>query len=412
MNRKSPSLLLLLFCITATVFGQVQIMPAEKLASLRQSLPGTEKDVWQEFFDDPTTLYYTSTEMPVAYQHAMGGLVVSGSFMGRGGSAMQSTFHWALNNISGDANERQKPDGEGGNANVEFPWRHNVAGGTDESRGIAITFKMMRLPKKDSGSPWPVAWYSDVLGGSDQGPQSVLNWIFPKGTTFAEVLVMKDSKATLHTWEVRLRIRESNYWDVDVLKPFPTSSELAAALKREGYQSEQVMRPRVIQMARLFDGLHRKPAFNVLAGVDELPTLGEDLAAKLLDSTPFKSAVGAVWHAGTNGVDALSPTTNERFSIVPPGFHGTFIGNDTESCKNCHRHTLKHVDEFDSVRQWYGRVRGGDQIFSWNPVEPSSVADNGASIRVVLRRAFVEAGMLEQYDKAKHPTDMYSLLEK
>lgn len=405
---------MVLLSLCGTAEAQIQIMPAEQVEALRRALPTTVGDKWQEYFNDPDTGFYTMKEMPAAYQHADAGLIVGNVQVGFEPTRRVSSFHSALNNISGDARETQKPDGLGGNANIEFPWRMGLAGGTDISEGIAGTFKMWRLPKRDGGGVWPVAWFNDVADGSRMGPHSVLNWVFPNGTWFAEVLFMRDSKGILHVWEVRVRVREKDYWDVDLLKPFVTSKQLATRLEKEGHLqlASAVNADRPLKEERLVDRLHRKKAFEGVGGVDVLPHLGEDLAAHLLDNTPFDSAIGAVWHEGTNGVKSLAPTASEPFSIVPPGYHGTFLGNDTNTCKNCHKHTLHHVDEFDVVRQWYGRVRGADQIFSWHPVEPSSVSPNGFRHETHLRRAFVEAGMLEHYDKAKHPPEMYSALPK
>jgi hypothetical protein len=156
--------------------------------------------------------------------------------------------------------------------------------------------------------------------------------------------------------------------------------------------------------------LHRRVAFDVGAGVETLPRLGEDLAAELLDSTPFKSALGAAWRR-TGETTVFAPHADEPFSIVPPNYHGTFLGTDTDSCKNCHEHTLKHVDQFDAQRDWYGYIRGSDQIFTWHPIEPSAISRSGAPQQVRLRRAFVEGGVLEQYDRQRHPESRYSPLK-
>jgi len=418
-TQKTFFSVLLALGLCGTAEAQIQLMPAENVEALRRALPTTVGDKWQEYFNDPATVFYTTNEMPAAYQHADGGLLSGSQRFGFNQipinqNTQASSFHSALNNISGDAIETQKPDGFGGNANIEFPWRMGLAGGTDESEGIAGTFKMWRLPKRDGGGVWPVAWFNDVAGGSRMGPHGVLNWVFPQGTWFAEVLFMRDSKGIRHVWEIRVRVREKDYWDVDLLKPFVTSKQLASRLEKDGHPqlASAVIAERELKEGRLVDRLHRKKAFEGVGGVDVLPPLGEDLAAHLLDNTPFDSAIGAIWHEGTNGVKSLAPTSSEPFSIVPPGYHGTFLGNDTNTCKNCHKHTLHHVDEFDVVRQWYGRVRGGDQIFSWHPVEPSSVSPNGGRRPVVLRRVFVEAGLLEHYDKAKHPPEIYTALPK
>jgi hypothetical protein len=170
--------------------------------------------------------------------------------------------------------------------------------------------------------------------------------------------------------------------------------------------------PAATKPLRLTDTLHRKTAFDVGSGTAALPRLSEAMAAELLDGTPFKSAVGAAWRRGdAPETTVFAPTSLEAFSLVPKDYQGTFMGTDTDSCKRCHEHTLRHVDQFDSVRQWYGRVRGADQIFTWHPIDPSSISYNGAARQVRLRQAFIDAGMVEPYDANRHPNERYSVLK-
>jgi hypothetical protein len=399
------SLLFIMFVLTAlpsVSLGQVQLCSAEKLEALRTSLPATEGGKWQSVFRDPKTMFYTDREIPAAYQHADGGLIVNGGRMPVNGASMGTTFHSPRYNISGDAREAAKGQGMGGNANIEFPWR--TPGGTDFSEGQSSTFKFMRLPDRDSGGMWPVALYQPTMNDNRIGPHRVMAWVFPVGTIFGEVLAIRDSRGTMHTFEVRLRIREPDYWDIEILRPFPREADLAARLGSDRYVTAMHSMP--VANQRLTDTLHRVVGFDVAAGIAKLPPLGESLAAELLDTTPFKSAVGAAWKE-----TAFAPTASEPFSIVPLNYHGTFMGTDTDSCKRCHEHTLRHVDQFDDRRDWYGRVRGSDQIFTWHPIDPSSISFNGGPRAVRLREAFVRAGIVEQFDPAKHPKERYSLLK-
>jgi hypothetical protein len=285
----------------------------------------------------------------------------------------------------------------GGNGNIEHPWR--TPGGTDFSEGQSSTFKFLRLPDREGGGVWPVVWYRPTFNDNRIGPHTVYAWAFPVGTVFGEVLGMRDSRGQMHTFEVRLRIRELGYWDVEVLRPFPTEKDLQERLGTDRYST-------TVSSKRLTDTLHQRPAFDVAAGVAMLPPLGEALAAELLATTPFKSAVGARWKG-----EAFAPTASEPFSIVPRDYLGTFMGTDTDSCKRCHEHTLKHVDQFDARRDWYGRIRGSDQIFTFHPIDPSSISYNGGARQVRFRQAFVEAGMLERFDPARHPSDRYAALK-
>lgn len=403
--------------VPAAAEAQIQIMPEAKLETLRRALPATEGDAWQEFFFDPATLFYTEAEMPKAYQHADAGLIVNMGFGPFGGTSRQTTFHWALNNISGDARESSKGEGFGGNGNVEFPWR--TPGGNDPAEQDTNSFKMMLLPPRGDGTRWPVVFYQTTLHGSRMGAHSGYAWIFPVGTLFGEALVLRDSQGVLHTYEVRIRKREPEFWDIDVLRPFPEAKDLAARLQeidpaRYSAEIDHLTTAVHLQPEALFDEFHPTSlGFQAVAARDPLPILGEDLAKYLLDSTPFKQSIGAAWREAPNGVRAFAPTTDEPFSIVPRGYLGTWLGTDTETCAKCHESTLKHVDEFDRQRDWYGYVRGSaDGIFSFHPIAIQSISPNGVPRRVQLRPEFVQAGIVEIFDRARHPAEIYRLLKQ
>lgn len=63
-------------------------------------------------------------------------------------------------------------------------------------------------------------------------------------------------------------------------------------------------------------------------------------------------------------------------------------------------------------RGWYGRVRGNDAIFSFHPIEPSSISYNGADQQVRFRQSFVHAGMIEKFNITKHREDFYQELSR
>lgn len=382
-----------------------QIMPAEKVEALRQSFPKSELQHWNKVFNDPKTVLYTDQEIIPAYQHADRGLIVVGGGGSVFGSNTRTSFQWPGYNISGDDLERQKPHGFGGNANIEFPWR--TPGGLDHAENSIGKFRFFRLPDRKGGGVYPVAYFENVLHGSKMGPHLGLSWIFPVGTVFGEVLALRDSSGELNTFEVRLRIRQEGYWDVDILRPFPTSKDLEAELRKRGKDSlADTVAASPVEMKTLRDPLHRNVAFVSKAGEAILPSIDPALAKALLNETPFKSAVGADWKGGAN-----TASSKQAFSIVPKDYLGSFLGNDPDSCMECHKHTQKHVDEFDSVRQWYGRVRGSDGIFTWHPIDARSVSRSGFQMQPLIRRDFISAGWVAQFDPAVHKHDRYHLLE-
>ncbi len=403
---------ILFLLMTATALGQSQLMSDAKVAALRSSFPDTVDAEWQKLPDDPTTLYYTNAEIPPAYQHADAGLLVGGE---RIGTNPNTHFHSPSYNISGDANEAAKGHGFGGNGNSEFPWR--TPGGTDNAEGLTATYRMMWLPKQEDGRPWPVIWWVADLYGARMGAHRGYKWIFPTGTIFAEVLTLKDSQQQLHTFEVRVRIRRGDHWDVEILRPFPTSKDLAERLRTLGRDdlADEVRQSRSLRLVTLRDTLHpTKPGFVGTAAQAELPPIPEALAMNLLDSTPFATATGAKWmESDQPDVNVLAPTTHQQVSIVPKDYQGTFLGTDTTSCKKCHESTLMHVDSFDRNRDWYGYVRGSaDGIFTFHPIEPNSISYNGAPVPVRIRRSFVESGIVAEFDPELHTKDRYTTLPK
>lgn len=388
-----------------------QLCPPEKLEALRASLPHVEDEHWQRILQDPTTLLYTDAEIPPAYQHADAGLLVTRSGRRGIGSGRTTSFHSPSYNISGDAREAAKGNGRGGNGNIEFPWR--TPGGTDQSEGLTRTFKLLWLPKQESGKPWPVVWHHQKLTGSNMGSHVGYAWTFPAGAVLGEVLALRDARGSLHTFELRLRTREEDHWDVEILRPFPEAQDLADRLAEYDLPqlADRFREDVTLKKLSLVDRLHpTKRGFAAEAAVDELPALDEALAAQLLDNTPFKSASGKAWRKGANGVTAFAPTTNQAFSIVPRGYHGTFLGTDAESCAKCHESTLKHVDEFDRRRDWYGYIRGADGIFSFHPIEPASISYSGVPLPVRIRRSLVEAGVVAAFDAQAHPAERYQPL--
>ncbi len=398
--------IVLLAFTAATAHAQLQLMTPEKLANCRASLPKIESEEWAALTADPTTLFYSDVEIPAAYQHADSGLVV----VGRGiGVSRQTTLHSPKYNISGDPTDNHLPHGLGGNGNVDFPWR--VPGGLDAAEADTTSFKLLWLPKQDDGRPWPVVVYNDVLYGSGDGPHSGYRWIFPRNAILGEALAIRDSRGSLHVFELRTRIRQEGYWDVDILRPFPSRDSFVKRLQEVDPQSATKMTKQpALTVGRLVDR-HRRRAFASAALSETLPPLPESTVIELLDETPFKSALGDPWATHGGGI-AFAPQSAQRFSIVPAGYTGTFLGGTHAHCAKCHEHTLKHVDQFDEPRGWYGYIRGSDGIFTFHPFDPRTISYNGGTIQTQYRRSLFDAGIVAAYDPNKHPNSRYSTLKE
>ena len=147
------------------------------------------------------------------------------------------------------------------------------------------------------------------------------------------------------------------------------------------------------------------------AGVDTLPPLDDDaLVGKLLLSTTFRSAHGKVWRTGMDGATTAAPTTLASFHVVPKYYDAGFVEVDQVSCMRCHSTVNKSVDNFNAGRDWYGKVRGSDGIFSFHPFDPTSISYNGYSQQVRMREGFLKARLLERFDPTRHPNRVYHTL--
>jgi hypothetical protein len=376
---------------TEPTTGKVRLMTVRRETELRRFLPKVGDEDVQEILNDPRLILYTDQEMPDCYQ------IWDGQLPG---------VHSVSYNISANESEPY------GNGNIEFPW--GKAAGTHRAANVS-TVRFVYLPKDENEKVLPVTWYRQTLPGDGQPAYA---WIFPVGTVFGEVLTMKAPWGVSYTFEMRLRIRESGSWNVDVYRPFVTAEDLSQRIKE--------LRPewqKAPQLAKLVMHLDSPIAMqrHVLAnhhpgrviyqtmGIDNLPEAGDDALIAELLQTPFQSALGSTWRKSTNGIHTCAPTTAARFHIVPANYDAGFIEVDRISCLRCHETTNRHVREFQAGRDWYGRVRGSDGIFSFHPFEPSSISGNGYGTTAPQMRAeFVRGGILERFNPSRHSPRFYN----
>ncbi|HTN76639.1 MAG TPA: hypothetical protein VL096_15370 [Pirellulaceae bacterium] len=368
-----------------------RLMSAEKEAGLRKLLPKISDEKMTKLLDDDRLLLYTEAEMPRCHQDWDGQL---------------PGLHTAYYNISADRGEPF------GNGNREFPW--GTPAGTHRTHNL-YTFRFLHLPQDEAGKTLPVAYYRKHLRGDVSKGYA---WIYPVGTIFGEVLCMKTSNGEAVPFEIRIRIREQRNWDVDAFRPFPTSDALAKRVKelRGDWQEKPALAKLVAHLEteqalptkRLVDSNHPYRTIDQTMGVDSLPAIDDDkLVIELLTTTPFASAHGEIWRKGTNAVYTSAPTTAARFHVVPAGYDAGFIEVDTHSCMRCHETANQHVRNFEPGRDWYGRVRGSDGIFSWHPFDPNSVSGNGFGATPRIRGSLVNAGLVAPYNAKVHTAENY-----
>lgn len=374
----------------------LRLMSAEKEQRLRAMLPDVADADLRKILADPRLILYTEAEIPRAYQFWDGQL---------------PGVHSPSYNISADGGEPF------GNGNREFPWGHPA--GTHRTEKVEA-FRFLWLPLDKNGKTQPVVWHRKVLRG-DSNPGYA--WTFPVGAIVGEVLAMPGPDGYVYTFEMRIRTREFGYWDVDVFRPFPTAAELAKKIKDlRPYWEREPNLVRAIEHLEspLEMGVHtltdRQPAkrtFDQVMGIDTLPSLEDDeLVGELLTSTTFRSTVGEVWRESPNGMKTYAPTTAKGFHIVPAKYDAGFVQVDRTSCLRCHDSVNKPVSDFNPGRDWYGRIRGSDGIFSFHPFSKESISYNGYGTTVSMRPEFEKAGIVAKFDPKVHPNKVYHELKE
>jgi hypothetical protein len=331
-------------------------------------------DPWLNDLRDKDVVFYDDQVMPPAYQ-AWDGMLLG--------------IHSPKYNISADR-DRGEPFG---NANREFPW------GAPAGLHDSPNFKAFRFVVFSEGKS--IVWWRQQLP-RDNSPGTYV-WRYPAGTTFGEILLVSDGQGQDWTFELRTRTRTNKGWTMNAFRPFTTHAELAARIKE--LEPNWAERPALVKIVngeavreerlRLVNH-HDLVTFDATALETHLPAIDKALVRKLLD-TPFKSALGQEWKTGADGTQAFAPTTTADFHIVPKNYRGGFVEVSSKSCMRCHDTTLKHAGDFREPRDWYGRVRGSDNIFSFHIFEPASISHNGFGTEPELRAELARAGLLKRW---------------
>ena len=424
--------------------AQIQVATQAEIRAFKELLPAVAEssiieDIEKRLHSDDM-IWYTKKSMPPAYQ-------VGNGFQGNIGPLHLGD---ANINISRDfPGEGEKANGKGGNANIDFPWGQ-APGGTMAS-DLVRDYKGMLLPRVTAkqaekynlkeGDFWPIVVtvedYPDAFFNSYPPPQGRgfdrgITWAFPVDTMFVEVIT-QHYKGMDFVFEIRIRYREPGEWAVDIFRPFSSPKELANKIKklRPDWRGQSNLRSLVADLensgkllseARLKDNhVGGERAFDERSKVDVLPPINDDrLAMELLVNSAFGSTLGYNWRKG-----AVAPTTDsDTLHIVPKNYDGAFLGGDRQSCMECHKHAGMEARRFDPQRGWYGYVRGSpsEAILSMHPFEPSFytgkmrseeplVRQRFGGIRDInensLRKAWVREGIIQLYDRQKHPVAVY-----
>lgn len=318
-------------------------------------------------FSDQIRFYDTET-LPMAYQDFRGSL--------RG-------IHSPSYNISANRSEPH------GNGNKEFPW--GKPAGTHRTEGVT-TIKFMSLPMLE-GNKVPIAYEYIANDG--------YNWVYPRGTVFGEILYLNGD-----CFEIRTRTKSKETWVIDTLRPYNSAAELREQIVTNfpDYKNDDELRRLYIgadlinkDVMILEDSQPNKRIFSSKTQRIILPSISRETAISLLKSRPFRSAVGTSWDGKADGPTTV--TVEEGYGIVPAKYDADFIEVTSKSCARCHDSTNQHVDTFDFARDWYGKIRGSDGIFSFHIFDKNCISYNGIGAGVTINSDLEEKGYIIRKSK-------------
>lgn len=355
------------------------------LAAYIKNLPNLEDPIMDEILHSPFTIWYDENSMVFTYQDSFGnptgpeGLRANRVAYDVGSTASEPGIR-ALTEYF----ELQT---------FKYPFSIS-AGRLDHENSQAIYF--WKPPTDAQGKPLPVIWWKNA---------SHWHWIFPVGTVFGELLLVKDAGARSEWFihEVRTRVRQLDHWKTDIFRPFPRATDFASSIKkyRPNWQStdlkalvDHLENPNTLTPGRLDSKAYEKAVPSISGFYDYLPeTKDHALIRTLLTRVKFKSSMNTEWKRSGDKV-SFAPTTNANFHIVPKRYIAGLLENNEKSCVRCHNQTGRPLGQLDYRASLYGEIWGEDQIFTWHPFKPYvdiySVSDRSR----VANPRLVKAGLL------------------
>ena len=386
----------------------VDVMPPARVAELAARLPCVVPGRLRDALESADTVWYDQHSLVPGYQDSFGDNV-------------QLPIGMRPNTIDPVMINLAVP---GGHAQVfsevgvfHFPFGRPI--GPVEDVAVVNLWQ----PPRDGAGLAPVVWWRRDANAYTHR----VEWIFPAGTLFAELLFLEVDGA-LWPFEIRTRERALDGWDVDIYRPFPRAADLAAAIEaRRGERpawadnaeldalvahlgDPATLAPARVEAAR-FPG-----AFAARDGwFDELPaTTGAaaELIRELLRTTPFRSAKDVAWKED-GGRRAWGAGAAGGGAIVPAGFNAGVFEVSRERCDDCHRDAGRPFETWYPNIIAYGELWGGDEIFTWHPFTEAAFVDEDGEVvdfnydNREIRPDFVAAGLIEAYDQAVHGDDVY-----
>jgi hypothetical protein len=344
-------------------------------------LPATADGRLARLAADPRFAFYDRASVPPAYEDRHTGIPAVYN-INHNESAAQH-----------DVGPRREPFG---NPNREFPW--DKTAGVKTGGGV-YHFVVLIAPVRVVERVLP----NNIPTLADWQPSAT--WVYPEGTTFGEILTVTRADGREFACEVRTRTKVAGKWQPDVYRPFSTAADLGATVAAIGAVRASESEKKACQEFTaamnaapvwhpytLGDFKHDVRAVDDIKGaVETLPPLPEGVVTEIL-SRPFVSVKGVEWREVPDR-ECHAPTSKDAFHVVQKDYDGAFFAVSQQACMRCHDTVQARADLFQSpaTRDWYGRVRGSDGIFSLHPFEPSSYGSTGNTTRAYNKR-MVDAG--------------------
>ncbi|MCB0403288.1 MAG: hypothetical protein KDD51_00785 [Bdellovibrionales bacterium] len=390
----------------------VDIMPAERLAELRQRFPRVFNPALQEILTSENTLWYDALSIIPGYQDSFG-------------DNNQLPIGFRPNTIDHGLIDLAVPGGHA-QAFVRKGQFHFPFGrvGMPDSPTNTFVVDFWRVPKQN-GKPLPVVWWK-------REPNYIthrIEWMFPKGTLLGEILFMIDEKGVWYPFEIRTRIRELDTWTVDIYRPFPYADKLADALETKRLEKPEwrssaslsslishLRNPNTLTPFTL-SNTHFAGSFPAVKGaMDYIPALDDNSILKeLLMDTVFESARFYSWKE-SGALKTFAPSTQAEFSIVPKNYDAGMFEVNEEFCNRCHKDAGRPFRDYYPNIIAYGELWGQDDAFSWHPFDNKNFVNSSGEVQNFnhdnrkFRQDLIDAGLLEKYSPNQHTAVTYHKL--
>lgn len=379
-----------------------------ELTDLAARLPCIEDPALVEILESADTMFYDKNSIIPGYQDSFG-------------DGFNFPVGMRPNTIQSNLIDLAVPGGHGQlfveRGTFHFPFGSPT--GVDDVDGTVVDFWK---PPREGGELLPVVWWWHEPNGNTHR----IEWMFPVGTVFGELLFIVDDAGAQHPFEIRTRTRTLTGWTADVFRPFPTAIDFANALATKRQEQTEWASSTEIDtlIAHLNDtstltsasltATHFTESFQTIQGaMDVLPALTDTtILEELLATWGFRSARDAVWKE-SGGMRAYAAGSNAKMSIVPRNYNAGLVAVNDSSCESCHVDAGRPFMDYYFNIMAYGELWGEDQVFTWHPFDNGSFVDGSGNVvsfnddNRSFRQDFVNAGLLESYSSSQHGDSHY-----